>query len=231
MATDFIQFFINSLPNLFSGLGYTLLLTFISITAGFFLGIALALGRVYGNKVVNSFCVGYIELIRGTPLLVQLFIIYFGLPSIGIIFSPLEAALLGLTLNSGAYQAEYLRGSIQSVESGQMSAARSLGMSKLQSIQHVILPQALRISIPAWSNEFIYLLQYSSIAYIIQVSELTAEGKFISATTFRYLEVFAMIAVIYLVLTVVTTEIIDRVAKRVSIPGIGAAKPVNLRNI
>lgn len=231
MATDFIQFFINSLPNLFSGLGYTLLLTFISIIAGFFLGIGLALGRVYGNKVVNSLCVGYIELIRGTPLLVQLFIIYFGLPSIGIIFSPLEAALLGLSLNSGAYQAEYLRGSIQSVESGQMSAARSLGMSKLQSIQHVILPQALRISIPAWSNEFIYLLQYSSIAYIIQVSELTAEGKFISATTFRYLEVFAMIAVIYLILTIVSTEIIDRVAKRVSIPGIGAAKPVNLRNI
>ncbi len=231
MATDFIQFFINSLPNLFSGLGYTLLLTFVSITAGFFLGIGLALGRVYGNRVVNSFCVGYIELIRGTPLLVQLFIIYFGLPSIGIIFSPLEAALLGLTLNSGAYQAEYLRGSIQSVESGQMSAARAVGMSKLQSIGHIILPQALRISIPAWSNEFIYLLQYSSIAYIIQVSELTAEGKFISATTFRYLEVFAMIAVIYLILTIISTEIIDRIAKRVSIPGIGAAKRVSLRDI
>lgn len=231
MATEFIQFFISSLPNLLSGLGYTLLLTFISIIAGFFFGIALALGRVYGNRVVNSVCVGYIELIRGTPLLVQLFIIYFGLPSIGIIFSPLQAALLGLALNSGAYQAEYLRGSIQSVESGQMSAARSLGMSKLQSIQHIILPQALRISIPAWSNEFIYLLQYSSIAYIIQVSELTAEGKFISATTFRYLEVFAMIAVIYLVLTIVSTEIIDRVAKRVSIPGIGAAKRASLRDI
>lgn len=231
MATDFIQFFINSLPNLLSGLGYTLLLTFVSITAGFFLGIALALGRVYGNRVVNGFCVGYIELIRGTPLLVQLFIIYFGLPSVGVIFSPLEAALLGLALNSGAYQAEYLRGSIQSVESGQMSAARALGMNKLQSIGHIILPQALRISIPAWSNEFIYLLQYSSIAYIIQVSELTAEGKFISATTFRYLEVFTMIAVIYLVLTIISTEIIDRVAKRVSIPGIGAAKRMNLRDI
>lgn len=231
MAADFTQFFINSLPNLLSGLGYTLLLTFVSITAGFFLGISLALGRVYGNRVVNGFCVGYIELIRGTPLLVQLFIIYFGLPSLGVIFSPLEAALLGLTLNSGAYQAEYLRGSIQSVESGQMSAARALGMNKLKSIGYIILPQALRISIPAWSNEFIYLLQYSSIAYIIQVSELTAEGKFISATTFRYLEVFTMIAVIYLVLTIISTEIIDRVAKRVSIPGIGAAKRMNLRDI
>jgi polar amino acid transport system permease protein len=231
MATDFLQFFINSLPDLLSGLGYTLLLTFISITVGFFLGIALALGRVYGNKIINSFCVGYIELIRGTPLLVQLFIIYFGLPSVGLIFTPLQAALIGLSINSGAYQAEYLRGAIQSVESGQMSAARSLGMNKLQSIGHVILPQALRIAIPAWSNEFIYLLQYSSIAYIIQVTELTAEGKFIAAHTFRYLEVFAMIAVIYLILTIVSTEIIDRIAQRLSIPGIGAAKRISLRDL
>jgi polar amino acid transport system permease protein len=231
MAVDFGQFFINSLPDLLSGLGYTLLLTFISISAGFLLGIFLALGRVYGNKVINGFCVGYIELIRGTPLLVQLFIIYFGLPTIGINFSPIQAALLGLSLNSGAYQAEYLRGSIQSVESGQMSAARSLGMNKLQAIRHVVLPQALRISIPAWSNEFIYLLQYSSIAYIISVAELTAEGKFIAAYTFRYLEVFAMIAVIYLVLTIVSTEIIDRIAKRLRIPGIGAATRGSLRDL
>jgi polar amino acid transport system permease protein len=228
MAADFLQFFLNSLPDLMSGLGYTLLLTFVSITAGFFFGLSLALGRVYGNKIINAFCVGYIEIIRGTPLLVQLFIIYFGLPSIGIIFSPLQAALLGLALNSAAYQAEYLRGSIQSIESGQMTAARSLGMNKLQSIRHVILPQALRVSIPAWSNEFIYLLQYSSVAYIIQVSELTAEGKFIAAQTFRYLEVFTMIALIYLVLTVISTEIIDRIAKRLSIPGIGAAQRIRL---
>ena len=231
MATDFLQFFLHSLPDLLSGLGYTLLLTFISITAGFILGITLALGRVYGNRIINGICSGYIEVIRGTPLLVQLFIIYFGLPSIGIIFDPLQAALLGLSLNSGAYQAEYLRGSIQSIESGQMSAARSLGMSKLQSIQHIILPQALRISIPAWSNEFIYLLQYSSVAYIIQVSELTAEGKFISAITFRYLEVFTMIALIYLVLTIISTEVIDWIARQVSIPGIGAAKRTSLRDV
>jgi polar amino acid transport system permease protein len=230
MATDFVQFFVHSLPNLMSGLGYTFLLTFISITAGFFFGLTLALGRVYGKTIVNALCVGYIELIRGTPLLVQLFIIYFGLPSIGIIFSPIQAALIGLSLNSAAYQAEYLRGSIQSIESGQMIAARSLGMNKLQSIQHVVLPQALRVSIPAWSNEFIYLLQYSSIAYIIQVNELTAEGKFIAAHTFRYLEVFAIIAIIYLVMTIISTEVIDRIAKRLSIPGIGAAQQISLRN-
>ena len=146
-------------------------------------------------------------------------------------FVPIDSALFGLSINSGAYQAEYLRGSIQAIPSGQMTAARTLGMTKLQSIKNVILPQALRISIPAWSNEFIYLLQYSSIAYIIGVAELTAEGKFIAAHTFRYLEVFAIIAIIYLVLTIVSTEIIDRIAKHLSIPGIGAAKRIRLRDI
>jgi polar amino acid transport system permease protein len=231
MAADFLQFFLQSLPKLMNGLGNTFLLTFVAITAGFFIGLSLALGRVYGTKAMNWFCIGYIEVIRGTPLLVQLFIIYFGLPFVGILFTPIQAALLGLAINSGAYQAEYLRGSIQSIESGQMTAARSLGMSKLQSIQHVILPQALRVSIPAWSNEFIYLLQYSSIAYLITVSELTAEGYFIAAHTFRYLEIFAIIAIIYLVLTIISTEIIDRIAKRLSIPGIGAAKGVGLRDV
>jgi polar amino acid transport system permease protein len=222
MAVDFFQFFLNSLPDLLNGLGNTLLLTFVSITAGFFIGLALALGRVYGNKIIKFFCIGYIEIIRGTPLLVQLFIIYFGLPSAGVVFSPMQAALIGLSINSGAYQAEYLRGSLQSIESGQMIAARSLGMNRRKSIRHIILPQALRISIPAWSNEFIYLLQYSSIAYIITVAELTAEGKFIAAPTFRYLEVFTIIAIIYLVITIISSEIFDRIAKHLSIPGIGA---------
>jgi polar amino acid transport system permease protein len=208
-----------------------LFLTFISLFFGFLLGIVLALGRVYGNKIISGVCIGYIEIIRGTPLLVQLFILYFGLPSIGIRLSPIEAALLGLSLNSGAYQAEYLRGSIQSVESGQMIAAKTLGMTTMQSIRNIILPQALRISIPAWSNELIYLLKYTSIAYIIQVEELTAEGKFIAAETFRYLEIFAIIAIIYLVLTTVFTEIVDKIEKRYSIPGIGVEKGIELRGL
>lgn len=200
------------------------MLTFISLALGFLLGLILALGRVYGKTIISGFCSGYIEVIRGTPLLVQLFIIYFGLPQVGINLDPLTAALIGFALNSGAYQAEYLRGSIQSIESGQMVAARSLGMTKLKAIGNIILPQALRISIPAWSNELIYLLKYTSIAYIIQVRELTAEGKFIAAHTFRFLEIFAIIAIIYLVLTMIFTEVIDRIEKKISIPGIGTIK-------
>jgi polar amino acid transport system permease protein len=191
----------------------------------------LALGRVYGHRIISSICIGYIEIIRGTPLLVQLFILYFGLPSLGIRMTPLSAAILGLSLNSGAYQAEYLRGSLQSIPSGQMTAARTLGMNKLKSIQNIILPQALRISIPAWSNELIYLLKYTSIAYIIQVEELTAEGFFIAARTFKYIEIFVIIALIYLVLTILFTTIIDIIEKRISIPGIGATKSIGFRNL
>jgi len=202
-------------------LSVTFLLTIFSIIVGFIIGISLSLGRVYGNKIISIICIGYIEIFRGTPLLVQLFIIYFGLPAVGIALSPLHSALLGLSLNSGAYQAEYLRGSIQAIPSGQMSAARTLGMTKMQSIKNVILPQSLRISIPAWSNELIYLFKYTSIVSIIQVSELTKEGELIASRNFRYIEIFLIIALIYLIFTFIITEIIDRVTKKMSIPGIG----------
>lgn len=199
----------------------TFLLTLVPIIAGFLLGVTLALGRVYGNKVVSSICIGFIEVIRGTPLLVQLFIIYFGLASIGLVFSPLQAALFGLSLNSGAYQAEYLRGSIQAIPSGQMVAGRTLGMTKTQSIWTIVLPQALRLSIPAWSNELIYLFKYTSIVYLIQVRELTAEGQIIASRNFRYVEIYLIIALIYLVFTFVISEIVDRTEKRYRIPGLG----------
>jgi polar amino acid transport system permease protein len=228
--SDFISFFAQSLPKLLDGLSITLFLTFLSLILGFLLGISLALGRIYTPKIISWLCIGYIEIIRGTPLLVQLFILYFGLPSVGIRLTPIIAAVIGLSLNSGAYQAEYLRGSIQSIKSGQMIAARSLGMTKTQAVAHVILPQALRTSIPAWSNELIYLLKYTSIAYIIQVVELTAEGKFIAADTFRYLEIFTMIAIIYLSLTVLFTEIIDRIEHRIRIPGLGTKRTTLLRD-
>jgi len=228
-VSDFFSFFAQSLPNLLDGLSITLFLTFVSLILGFILGITLALGRIYTPRIISWLCIGYIEIIRGTPLLVQLFILYFGIPSIGIRLTPLMAAVIGLSLNSGAYQAEYLRGSIQSIKSGQMVAARTLGMTKLQAIAHIILPQALRTSIPAWSNELIYLLKYTSIAYIIQVVELTAEGKFIAVDTFRFLEIFTMIAIIYLSLTFIFTEIIDRIEHRIRIPGLGTKRTTLLR--
>lgn len=229
--SDFIDFFVDSFPALFEGLQITLLLTFVSLAFGFILGILLALGRVYGKRLLSWTCIGYIELIRGTPLLVQLFIFYYGLSSVGLRISPINAALLGLAINSGAYQAEYIRSSIQSIPSGQMIAARTLGMNNMQSIATIILPQALRASIPAWSNELIYLLKYSSLAYIIRVVELTAAGKFIAAKTFRHIEIFAIIALIYVVLTVIFTEILDRFEDKISIPGLGVPKRSKQRSV
>ncbi len=232
MATStFFEFLLDSLPKLLDGLQVTFLLTIVAILAGFLIGVTLALGRIYGNKIISGICIGFIEVIRGTPLLVQLFIIYFGLASIGLVFSPIQAALFGLSLNSSAYQAEYLRGSIQAIPSGQMVAARTLGMTKIQSIRTIVLPQALRISIPAWSNELIYLFKYTSIAYLIQVRELTAEGQIIASRNFRYVEIYLIIALIYLIFTFIISEIVDRAEKRFHVPGLGVPKRASwLRN-
>jgi polar amino acid transport system permease protein len=221
----------QSLPQILEGVPVTLLLTFFSISVGFMIGLLLALGRVYGKKVVSYGCITYLELFRGTPLLVQLFIIYYGLPAIGIVFSPITAALLGLSLNSAAYQAEYLRGSIQAIPSSQMIAGRTLGMTRMQSIRTIVLPQALRISIPAWSNELIYLLKYTSIVVYIQVRDLTFQAKDIASHTSRYLETFLVAALIYLLFTFVFSEIVDRVEKRVYIPGVGLTQPLVKRSV
>ncbi|MFW6047763.1 MAG: amino acid ABC transporter permease [Candidatus Natronoplasma sp.] len=214
------EFFLEIIPELMKGFSLTLTLTGLSLFIGFGFGILLALGRIYGNWLVRGLCIGYIEAIRGTPMLVQIFIIYFAIP--GPFPSRFWAAVLGFSINSAAYQAEYFRGAFQSVESGQMIASRSMGMTRGQSILNIILPQGLRMAIPAWSNEVIYLLKYTSLAYIILVPELTRVGKLISTETARYMEVFIIIAIIYLAATIILTDIIDRFEKRVRIPGLGA---------
>lgn len=219
-----LDYYIEIFPKLIPGIQKTLLMTLIAIFFGFILGIALALTRVYGKKALSTISTTYIEIIRGTPLLVQLFIIYYSIPAIGYNPTPMNAALIGLSLNSAAYQAEYIRGSIQSIGSGQMIAARTMGMSKIKSIRHVILPQSLRMTIPAWSNELIYLLKYTSITYIITVRELFAEGRFIFVENFRVIETLTLIAGIYLFFTFIFTDIIDRIEKKVRIPGIGAVE-------
>jgi len=192
---NFFELAWSILPALLRGTVVTLEITGISISIGFILGILLALGRIYGNKSIYIVATTYVEVIRGTPLLTQLFLLYFGLPSIGIMLSPFLAAIIGMGLNSGAYQAEYFRGAIQAVKSGQMMAARSVGMNKFKAVRYIILPQMLRIVIPSWSNELIYLVKYSSLAYMIQAPELMAQGKVIAAKNFRTFEVFIVVQV------------------------------------
>ncbi|HOF03289.1 MAG TPA: amino acid ABC transporter permease [Atribacterota bacterium] len=217
---NFLELAWNILPKLLEGTLVTIELTIIAITMGVLLGIPVALGRVYGNKPVYIICTFFVEIIRGTPLLTQLFILYFGLPSVGIMLSPFVAAMLGMGINSAAYQAEYFRGAIQSVKKEQLIAAYSLGMKQVQTIRHIVLPQMFRIVIPSWSNELIYLLKYSSMAYMIQAPEIMSQGRLIASRNFRTFEVFIVVALIYLILVLVISKILDLMEKKVHIPGL-----------
>ncbi|HHV01450.1 MAG TPA: amino acid ABC transporter permease [Defluviitoga tunisiensis] len=201
------------------GLWITLFLTMSSVIIGFFIAIFLSLSKMYGNKVLYTISNCYIEIIRGTPLLVQLFILYYSLPVIGIRLSPLTASIISFFLNSSAYQAEYLRGAIQSISSGQMQAALSIGMTKWQSIRFVILPQAIRRFIPSWTNEFIYLLKYSSLSYIVGAPEIMAQAKFVASRNFEFFKVYLFAGIIYFLLVTVFSEIFRYIENKLKIPG------------
>lgn len=202
-----------------SGTILTLKLVGFGLLAGFGMGLAAALLRVYGGKALRWLAIGYIELFRGTPLLVQLFLVYFGLPDLGITLDRMTAAYLTLALNSGAYQAEYLRGAIQSIGSGQMMAARAMGMSRMQSIWNIILPQALRMVIPAWSNEPISLIKASAVAYLIAIPDLMNQAKIIVGRLYDPIGVYAAVALIYLAIVFILTWLLGQLERRLTIPG------------
>ena len=150
---EFLELLRNIIPVLLQGVVVTLQIAAVSLLLGVATGLPIGIGRVYGPPWLQRLLGAYVTLFQGTPLLIQLFLVYYGLPDLGITFGRLTAAYITLGLNSGAYQAEYLRGALQSVSEGQMTAARAIGMSKWQAIRSIILPQALRLVLPAWSNE------------------------------------------------------------------------------
>lgn len=216
---EWISFFHSILPDFYRGTLITFKLTLVGLGIGFILGLPAALIRVYRGKWIQWLAVAYIELFRGTPILVQLFVIYFGLPDLGITLSRMSSAYLALGLNSGAYQAEYFRGAIQAIGSGQMMAARAIGMNRFKAIRHIILPQALRLVIPAWSNEPISLMKASAIAFLIAVPDLMTSAKTIAARTYDPIGTYLAVAVIYLILGFLLSWFLQLVEKRVKIPG------------
>ncbi len=187
---------------------------------GFVIGLLAAVARVYGGRYLKTISIIYIEVFRGTPLLVQLFLIYFGLPDLGITLDRMTAAYIAMSLNSGAYQAEYFRGAIQSIGSGQMMAARAIGLKRSQAIWNIILPQALRMVIPAWSNEPVSLLKSSAVAFLIAVPDLMTQAKSIAAQTYDPIGTYMAVGIVYLVLVFILAAIIGVIEKKVRIPGL-----------
>jgi polar amino acid transport system permease protein len=213
-------FFIQEVvPALLRGLLVSIQLIIPSAVAGLVIGIGVGGLRVYGQRWVAGLADGYVAIFRGFPLVVQLFIWYFGLPHIGIYLTPFAASVIGFSLCSGAYHSEYVRGAFLSIRRGQFHAAQALGFSRFGMIRSIVLPQALRLALPGCGNEIIYLIKYSSLAYMITCIELTGEGKIIASNTFKYMEIFLIIGAAYLILTSVAGSLLHRLEKRFRLPG------------
>jgi len=184
-------------PALLKGAGITVFISVISMALAVTLGLVLTVIRLYGRPPLSNIATGYIEIYRGTPLLIQLYILYYGLPNIGISLNPLTAAFLGLGMNYAAYEAELYRAGISAVPKGQMEAALSLGMTRGIAVRRVILPQAFRIALPGVTNDFIALFKDSSLVSVIAMVELTKTYGILAASTLRFFELGLIAALLY----------------------------------
>ena len=192
-----------------------------SVIGGVLIGVLAGATRTFGNPIVRKIGDAYAAIFRGTPLVVQLFVLYFGLPNLGIYLSPYVAAVVGFTLCSGAYQSEYIRGALLSIKRGQYLGAQALGFTTFQAIFWIIVPQAVRRAIHGCGNEIIYLIKYSSLAFIVTCIELTGEGKTIATEYFRFTEVFTIIGLYYLALVTVAIFVLKKIEQRLYVPGFG----------
>ena len=212
----------QTMPFLLQGLKVTIGLVGGALGLGFVLGIPMAIGQVYGNKYISGLVSIYVWFFRGLPVLVLLFLFYFGLFILfNINLSEFTSAVLVLGLISAAYQSQIFRGSIKSIGEGQMLAALSLGIKKYDAIFSIILPQALRISIPGWSNLYSIMLKNSAIAYAIGVMELLTRASFVSSRTFKPMPIYLSCAVIFIILTYGGVKLLSLLEHKVRIPGYG----------
>jgi len=210
----------EALPYLLEGSLVTMALVCGALGLGLTIGIILAVGQVYGNSYIRYLIGIYVWFFRGVPLLVLLFLFYFGLFSLlGINLSAFSVATIVLGLISSAYQSQIFRGAILSLPEGQLKAARSLGMSDGKSILFIILPQALRLSIPSWSNEYSIILKDSAVAYALGVMEMMARAHFVASRTYEHLPLYFTAGLIFLLLTYMGTKALRMLEKRVRIPG------------
>lgn len=216
----YYTFFITGAKN-------TVLLAIFTVALGVVLGVFLALMRISKNKILNFISATYVEVVRGTPLLVQIYIIYYGLPIIGIDFPSISflgsqgeefiAGIIALSINSGAYVAEIIRAGIQAVDKGQMEAARSLGMPYSSAMRYIVIPQAFKNILPALGNEFIVIIKESSIVSVIGIHELMYNANTVRGNTFIPLEPLVVAAAIYFVLTFSLSKLLGIAERRMKV--------------
>ena len=205
----------NALPILILGAGVTIEITAFSVAVGFFIGLFVGIARISQFKVLRVLAAIYADCIRGTPLLVQIFLIYFALPMvIGQRVEPFIAAVAACGINSGAYVSEIFRAGIQAIDIGQMEAGRSLGMTWWQTMYSIIFPQAIRNILPPLGNEFIAMLKDSSLVSVIGFEELTRRGQLIIAQTYGSFEIWMTVAILYLIMTLAISRIVSLLEKR-----------------
>ena len=210
-----VDLMINSLPLLIAGAGITIQITAISVGLGLIIGMFVGIARISNVKLLRWLAAIYIDFLRGTPLLVQIFLSYFALPVLlRQRVDPFIAAITGCCINSGAYIAEIFRAGIQAIDEGQMEAGRSLGMTWVQTMRYIIVPQAFKNIVPPLGNEFIALLKDSSLVSVIGFEELTRRGQLIIARTYGSLEIWISVAIIYLVMTLTISRLVAYLEKR-----------------
>ncbi len=216
MIEGSLQLVLDSLPFLLKGAWWTVVLSLGGMFFGLLLGFGLALLRLYAFWPLQWLARVYVSFFRGTPLLVQLFMIYYGLPQLGIQLDPLPAALIGFSLNMAAYTAEILRAAIASIDRGQWEAAASIGMGRAQTLYRAILPQAARTALPPLGNSFISLVKDTALAATIQVPELFRQAQLIIARTFEIFTMYLAAALIYWLLASVLAYFQGRLEYRVN---------------
>jgi len=222
VISEELSFLLQKLiPALNEGVLMSVRLIVPSAVLGLALGVVVGSLRAYGGRFLSPLAKGYAALFRGTPLVIQLFILYFGLPGIGIYFKPYTAAVLGFTLCSAAYHSEYIRGGLLSIRRGQVLAAQALGFSTFTTLVWIIIPQAFRRALPGCGNEIVYLIKYSSLAYVVTCFELTGQAKIVASESFRFSEVFMVVGVYYLALVTVASFLLHKLEKKLEIPGFG----------
>ena len=205
----------RALPILLMGAGVTIEITAFSVAIGFFIGLFVGIARISQFKILQIMAAVYADCIRGTPLLVQIFLIYFALPmAIGQRVEPFIAAVAACGINSGAYVSEIFRAGIQAIDVGQMEAGRSLGLTWWQTMRFIILPQAFKNILPPLGNEFLAMLKDSSLVSVIGFEELTRRGQLIIAQTYGSFEIWMTVAVLYLIMTMAISRIVAFLEKR-----------------